>query len=147
MRRTSMYRTRINKVFANTYENLLDAKKEALLSNKKDNTLVEVLDDEDNVIFTKGELVGEPFGAQEDMVGYPIETPTEEIKDNGVDSSIRNLIVATWNSIDEVNSTLVTLDTMGLLDVKISEALNIILDDLNTHVGLLEGCLSNQEVD
>lgn len=142
-----MYRTRINKVFTNTYENLLDAKKEALLSNKKDNALVEVLDDEDNVIFTKGELVGEPFGAQGDMVGYPIETPTEEIKDNGVDSSIRNLIVATWNSIDEVNSTLVTLDTMGLLDAKISEALNIILDDLNTHVGLLEGCLSTQEVD
>lgn len=142
-----MYRTRINKVFTNSYENLLDAKKEALLSNKKDASLVEVLDEDDNVVFTKGEMVGEPFGAQGDMVGSPMEQPNEVAKDNGVDSSIRTLIVSTWNSIDEVNSTLITLDTMDLLDVKTNEALNIILDDLNTHIGLLEGCLTKQEVE
>lgn len=141
-----MYRTRINKVFTNTYENLLDAKKEALLSNKKDNSLVEVLDDKDNVVFSKGEM-GEIFGNEGDMVSYPSVKPTEGEKDNGVDSSIRALIVSTWNAIDEVNSTLVTLDAMGLLDAKTSEALNIILDDLNTHIGLLEGCLSTQEVE
>ena len=142
-----MYRTRINREFTNSYENLLDAKKEALLSNKKDASLVEVLDEDDNVVFTKGEMIGEPFGAQGDMVGYTMEQPNEVAKDNGVDSSIRTLIVSTWNSIDEVNSTLITLDTMGLLDMKTNEALNIILDDLNTHIGLLEGCLNKQEVE
>lgn len=146
-----MYRTRINNIFANTYENLLDAKKEALLSYKKDESLVEVLDDNDNVVFSKGTPVGEPFGSQGEMVGHPInnpnEAPSEEAQENGVDSTIRNLIVSTWNSIDEVNSALITLDSMGLLTAKVQEALNIVLDDLNVHIGLLEGCLSNQEVD
>lgn len=144
-----MYRTRINNVFKEeTYENLLDAKKEALLSykNNGDNSLVEVLDDEDNVVFSKGAPVGEPFGSQGEMVGYPAnnpnETPSEEAQDNGVDSSIRNLIVNTWNSIDEVKSTLVTLDSMGILESNVSEVLNTIIDDLTMHVGLLEGCLS-----
>lgn len=143
-----MYRTRINKVFTDSYENLLDAKKEALLSYKEsgDNSLVEVLDDEDNVVFSKGE-VGEIFGNQGDMVGYAPtneEVAPKEAQDNGVDSSIRALIISTWNTVDEVNSTLVTLDSMGLLDAKTNEALNIILDDLNTHIGLLEGCLTEE---
>lgn len=144
-----MYRTRINNVFKeDTYENLLDAKKEALLSykNNGDNSLVEVLDDEDNVVFSKGAPVGEPFGSQGEMVGYTSndtdEIPSEEAQDNGVDSSIRNLIVNTWNSIDEVKSTLVTLDSMGILESNVSEVLNTIIDDLTMHVGLLEGCLS-----
>ena len=48
-----MYRTRINNIFANKFENLLDAKKDALMSFKDNNTLVEVLDDDDNVVFSK----------------------------------------------------------------------------------------------
>ena len=125
-----MYRTRINKIFAKEYESLLDAKKDLLLDMKSnpETNLVEVLDDSDNVVFTKEKEV--------------VEEPTTELVENGVDSAIRNLIVNTWTSIDLYNSTIATLSSEGILDEKVQQTLELILDDLNVHIGALEELLA-----
>lgn len=127
-----MYRTRINNIFANKFENLLDAKKDALMSFKDNNTLVEVLDDNDNVVFSK-----EPV----EDTKIELDEPTDELVENGVNSLIRTLIVEGWKSIDDYNSTLATISSNDPENTKVIETLNSILDDLNTHIGMLEECL------
>lgn len=127
-----MYRTRINNIFANKFENLLDAKKDALMSFKDNNTLVEVLDDDDNVVFSK-----EPV----EDTKIELTEPTDELVENGVNSLIRTLIVEGWKSIDDYNSTLATISSNDPENTKVIETLNNILDDLNTHIGMLEECL------
>lgn len=127
-----MYRTRINNIFANKFENLLDAKKDALMSFKDNNTLVEVLDDDDNVVFSKEPVVDTKIELTE---------PTDELVENGVNSLIRTLIVEGWKSIDDYNSTLATISSEDPENAKVIETLNNILDDLNTHIGMLEECL------
>ena len=127
-----MYRTRINNIFANKLENLLDAKKDALMSFKDNNTLVEVLDDDDNVVFSKEPVVDTKIELTE---------PTDELVENGVNSLIRTLIVEGWKSIDDYNSTLATISSEDPENAKVIETLNNILDDLNTHIGMLEECL------
>lgn len=127
-----MYRTRINNIFANKFENLLDAKKDALMSFKDNNTLVEVLDDDDNVVFSK-----EPV----EDTKIELDEPTDELVENGVNSLIRTLIVEGWKSIDDYNSTLATISSNDPENTKVIETLNNILDDLNTHIGMLEECL------
>lgn len=128
-----MYRTRINNIFANKFENLLDAKKDALMSFKDNNTLVEVLDDDDNVVFSK-----EPV----EDTKIELTEPTDELVENGVNSLIRTLIVEGWKSIDDYNSTLATISSNDPENAKVIETLNNILDDLNTHIGMLEECLA-----
>lgn len=127
-----MYRTRINNIFANKFENLLDAKKDALMSFKDNNTLVEVLDDDDNIVFSKEPVVDTKIELTE---------PTDELVENGVNSLIRTLIVEGWKSIDDYNSTLATISSEDPENDKVIETLNNILDDLNTHIGMLEECL------
>lgn len=127
-----MYRTRINNIFANKFENLLDAKKDALMSFKDNNTLVEVLDDDDNVVFSK-----EPI----EDTKIELTEPTEDLVENGVNSLIRTLIVEGWKSIDDYNSTLATISSEDPENDRVIETLNNILDDLNTHIGMLEECL------
>lgn len=127
-----MYRTRINNIFANKFENLLDAKKDALMSFKDNNTLVEVLDDDDNIVFSKEPVVDTKIELTE---------PTDELVENGVNSLIRTLIVEGWKSIDDYNSTLATISSEDPENAKVIETLNNILDDLNTHIGMLEECL------
>lgn len=127
-----MYRTRINNIFANKFENLLDAKKDALMSFKDNNTLVEVLDDDDTVVFSK-----EPV----EDTKIELTEPTDELVENGVNSLIRTLIVEGWKSIDDYNSTLATISSNDPENTKVIETLNNILDDLNTHIGMLEECL------
>ena len=127
-----MYRTRINNIFANKFENLLDAKKDALMSFKDNNTLVEVLDDDDNIVFSK-----EPVADTK----IELTEPTDELVENGVNSLIRTLIVEGWKNIDDYNSALATISLEDPENAKVIETLNNILDDLNTHIGMLEECL------
>lgn len=127
-----MYRTRINNIFANKFENLLDAKKDALMSFKDNNTLVEVLDDDDNVVFSKKPV---------EDTKIELDEPTDELVENGVNSLIRTLIVEGWKSIDDYNSSLATISSEDPENAKVIETLNNILDDLNTHIGMLEECL------
>jgi len=124
-----MYKTRLNNIFKNEFEEEIDARKEALLSFSRDPKaqLVEVLDEDDNVIFSKQREVE--------------EEPTQELVNNGVDSVLRNLISECWDNIDRYNSAIATfLEEEGQEET--IEALKGIVDDLNVHVGILESCLS-----
>ncbi len=124
-----MYKTRLNNIFKNEFEEEIDARKEALLSFNRDPKaqLVEVLDDNDNVIFSKQREVE--------------EEPAQELVNNGVDSVLRNLISECWDNIDRYNSAIATfLEEEGQEET--IEALKGIVDDLSVHVGILESCLS-----
>lgn len=113
------------------FNTLLEAKKNALLTFKKDNALklVEVLDDEDNVLLTKSRE----------------EEPTQAQQENAQDSLIREKISQTWDFINSYESILVTLEDEELFNDAINSKLNDIIDDLHLHLGILESCLSDYD--
>lgn len=124
-----MYKVRYNDT-TNLHEDLFSAKKEALLTFKKNKNvkLIEVLDDNDNVILSQER-----------------EEPTEVEVDNAIDSLIREKIARTWEFINDYESMLITLTSEEIGDDSISTKINDILDDLHIHVGVLESCLSDYE--
>lgn len=121
-----MFKVKYNDV-VREHNTLLEAKKDALLSFKKDTSikLVEVLED-DIVVFDKQR-----------------EEPTPIQVENAVDSEIRARISRVWDNINDYESLLVTLNSENIIDDSIDEKINDIIDDLHTHLGILESCLSD----
>jgi len=109
------------------FDKRVDAVMEAMLSYHKDKSkkLVEVLDDNDEVIFS--------MDAKNDE-------PTEEQIENAIESVIRGELSNLFTTIDSYNSDLITLQSEGASEESIN-TIKTILDDLNTHVGMLESLL------
>lgn len=175
-----MYKTKINNEVKN-YDSLLEAKMSALMSFKKNKQLVEVLDEEDNVVFSKGSeivietktpaeeieaklekldttkylqmsldaLKREKAKKKESIIKEDIEElpvvdvqPTEEQIENAFESIIRSELSKLFTTIDDYNSDVATL-TSEEASQEVIDKLNLIIDDLNTHVGILQSCLDD----
>ena len=78
-------------------------------------------------------LTEDEIGHSGEMVGEPIEP-----EEYGIDAAITDLIKRGWENVDQVNSIKATFESLPN-DLKI--ALELILDDNMTHLGLLEGCV------
>ena len=120
-----MFKVRCNNKIIGEHNSLLEAKMNTLLTLKKNPELrlIEVLDDNDEVVFSK-------------------EEPTQEQVDVGVDTVLRNLISRCWETITELESAKVTF-----IDNNVSEeTLNILdqmVNDNYQQIGELESCLSD----
>ena len=114
-----------------SFNDLFEAKKNALLTLKHNPNLklVEVLNEDDEVIFTKEN---------------ELPKPTNDMKVNAVDALIVDLISNCWENINKYNSVIATLLSEKVGEDTIS-TLNSIVDDLNIHVGKLQSCLSNSQ--
>lgn len=125
-----MFKLRYNDTINESFEKEVDARLEALATFKKNNNLklIEVLNEDDEVIFTKEREI-------EDI------EPTEEEITNGTNSLLRGLLSRVWETIDDYNSAIITISTERPEDSETVNRLQSIIDDLNVHVGILESCL------
>ena len=144
-----MYKLKYNNTINESFEKELDARLSALATFKKDTNikLIEVLNENDETIFKKERNLEEPVGElilNGEEVGGPVTTEepaTEEEMLNGTNSLIRGLISRAWETIDDYNSTIITISTLGTDSDEVINKLQSILDDLNVHVGILESCI------
>lgn len=122
-----MFKLRCNNKIIKEYNSLLEAKLGTLLTLKKTPSLklIEVLDNDDEVIFQK-----------------EVKEPTQEQIEVGVDTVIRNLITRFYDDITEVESAKVSLEDKGV-DATTFDIFEEIVDDLHLHIGSLESCLSD----
>lgn len=123
-----MFKLRCNNKILSEHKTLFEAKKDTLLSLKKNPSLklVEVLNENDEVVYANGSD----------------EEPTPQEVKVGVDTVIRSLITRCWDTITEVESAKVTLGDEQV-DPETFDILNDIIDDNYRHIGALEGCLSD----
>ena len=130
-----MFTLKYDNKLQETFEKEIDAKLQALtiFKNKTNLPLVEVLDENNQIILTKKRLV-------EDIENE--EEPTQEEIDNGVDSLIRGLLSRVWETIDDYNSAITTINSVDDTNAETVSKLENILDDLSVHVGILQSCLS-----
>ena len=130
-----MFTLKYDNKLQETFDKELDAKLQALtiFKNKTNLPLIEVLDENNQVVLTKERLV-------EDLVSE--EEPTQEEIDNGVDSLIRGLLSRAWETIDDYNSAITTINSIDDSNAEMVEKLENILNDLSVHVGILQSCLS-----
>lgn len=130
-----MFTLKYDNKLQETFDKELDAKLQALtiFKNKTNLPLIEVLDENNQVVLTKERLV-------EDLVSE--EEPTQEEIDNGVDSLIRGLLSRAWETIDDYNSAITTINSVDDSNAEMVEKLENILNDLSVHVGILQSCLS-----
>lgn len=116
-------------------ETLFEAKQVAILENVRNpKSLIEVLDDNDNVVFEKGEK----------------EEPTQEQKENAKDTMIRDLITKCYNMINDCESIRVTLNAEQIDEPNdiTYDILSEMVDNFNLHIGQLTSCLSDyQEIE
>lgn len=130
-----MFTLKYDNKLQETFDKELDARLQALtiFKNKTNLPLIEVLDENNQVVLTKERLV-------EDLVSE--EEPTQEEIDNGVDSLIRGLLSRAWETIDDYNSAITTINSVDDSNAEMVEKLENILNDLSVHVGILQSCLS-----
>ena len=128
-----MFKLKYNNEIKESFEKELDARIAALKEFKTQASLplVEVLNENDDVIFTK----------ERELVAPEVSEPTEQEIDNGIDSVIRGLIANAWKDIDDYNTAIISIAD-NTENSEAIEKLNSIIDDLNVHVGILESCLS-----
>lgn len=128
-----MFKLRYNNNINESFEKEIDARLEALNTFKKNNNLklIEVLNEDDEVIFSKEREIETP----------EVELPTEEEVTNGTNSLLRGLLSRVWETIDDYNSAIITINTEKPEDSETINKLQSIIDDLNIHVGILESCL------
>ena len=115
-----MFKLRCNNKILSEHNTLLSLKKNPNLK------LIEVLNENDDVVYTNGVE----------------EEPTQQEVKVGVDTVIRNLITRCWDTITEVESVKVTLEGEQV-DPATFDILNDIIDDNYRHIGSLESCLSD----
>lgn len=122
-----MFKLRCDNKILSEHNTLFEAKKNTLLSLKKDPSLklIEVLNENDEVVYSNGS-----------------EEPTSQEVKVGVDTVIRNLITRCWDTVTEVESVKVTLENEQV-DPATFDILNDIIDDNYRHIGVLESCLSD----
>ncbi len=122
-----MFKLRCNNKILSEHDTLFEAKKNTLLSLKKDPSLklIEVLNENDEIVYSNGS-----------------DEPTPQEVKVGVDTVIRNLITRCWDTVTEVESVKVTLENEQV-DPATFDILNDIIDDNYRHIGVLEGCLSD----
>lgn len=126
-----MFRVRKDNTIIKECKSLFDAKQTSVLESLKNpKSLVEVLNDEDTVIFTRNVTDTEP---------------TKQQADNAKDTLIRDLITKCYDMITECESVNVTLTDEDLTDGNITEILNEMVDNFNLHIGQLTSCLSDYD--
>lgn len=126
-----MFKLKCNNTILSEHQSLFEAKKQTLLNLKTNPTLklIEVLDDDNKVVFT-------------DEV--ELEEPTQEQVEIGNDTLIRNLITRCWDTISEYESAIATLTDKDV-DPTTFDILKDLVDDEYQHIGQLTSCLSNYE--
>lgn len=124
-----MYKLKCNNKIISKTKDLLEAKTKTLLTLKREPSLklIEVLNDNDEIVFSK-----------------EVDEPTPQEVENGIDSLIRNLISKGWESINDYQSAIVTLQDEDI-DPATIDILNEIIDDTYVHIGALESCLSDYD--
>ena len=108
----------------------------SLLNKLDDETVIKIMKTINNYDvkkLTESKLNEDEIGHSGEMVGEPIEP-----EDYGIDTAVTDLIKRGWENIDQVNSIKATFES---LPNELKIALELILDDNMTHIGLLEGCL------
>ena len=132
-----MFTLKYNDKLQESFEKELDARIKALSIFKEQPKLssIEVINEDNQVILTKKRLV-------EDLIID--EEPTQEEVDNGIDSLIRGLLSRVWETIDDYNSAITTINSVDENSDDVVNKLSTILDDLNIHVGILQSCLSEE---
>jgi len=132
-----MFTLKYNDKLQESFEKELDARIKALSIFKEQPKLssIEVINENNQVILTKKRLV-------EDLIID--DEPTQEEVDNGIDSLIRGLLSRVWETIDDYNSAITTINSVDENSDDVVNKLSTILDDLNIHVGILQSCLSEE---
>ena len=132
-----MFTLKYNDKLQESFEKELDARIKALSIFKEQPNLssIEVINEDNQVILTKKRLV-------EDLIID--DEPTQEEVDNGIDSLIRGLLSRVWETIDDYNSAITTINSVDENSDDVVNKLSTILDDLNIHVGILQSCLSEE---
>ncbi len=124
-----MFKVRKDNLIIKKCKSLFEAKQTSVLESLKNpRVLVEVLNDDDTVIFTRNITDTEP---------------TKQQEDNAKDTLIRDLITKCYDMITECESVNVTLTDEDLNTDNMSEILNEMVDNLNLHIGQLTSCLSD----
>lgn len=144
-----MFELTTNTNIKKMYNEIIEAKKEALLFLKlhSDVNEVKIIDEDSSVIFEKVKLVekvkldkiNEDINKEEDKV-------SEEQVNIGVISILNNCIQQQWENIDYLNSLVATIvdeDKKNNTDIfsNIKDNINNCINNLTINIGLLEDSL------